>query len=191
MRSILLTILLTLTLTFAASCARFSQGNVQKAEMQPSPSQAPQPQATSRFPTPAGLVNDYANVLDAESKTRLDALLTKLKTKSNIEFAVVTIETTKGEPIFDYSLALTKEWGLGPKDASGGGMLFLMALKDRRWRLQVSRSLEKDLPDDVCKKLGDESVPLYKKGDFAGGIEKYVIALIERLEKQRNFSLDN
>lgn len=158
--------------------------------MQPSPSQAPQPQATSRFPTPAGLVNDFANVLDAESKTRLDALLTELKAKSNIEFAIVTIETTKGEPIFDYSLALAKEWGLGPKDASGGGIVFLMAIKDRQWRLQVSRSLEKDLPDDVCKKLGDQSVPLYKKGDFAGGIEKYVIALIERLEKQRNFSLN-
>jgi len=189
MRSILLPLLLTLTLTFVASCARFSQGNVQKAEMQPSPSQAPQPQATSRFPTPAGLVNDYANVLDAESKTRLDALLTKLKTKSNIEFAVVTVETTKGEPISDYSIALAREWGVGRATPEGGGMVFLMAIKDRQWRLQVSRSLEKDLPDDVCKNLGDQSVALYKKGNFAAGIEKYVIALIKRLEQTRGKSL--
>jgi uncharacterized protein len=159
--------------------------------MQPSPSQSqpPQPQATSRFPTPAGLVNDFANVLDAESKTRLDALLTKLKTNSNIEFAVVTVETTKGEPIADYSIALAREWGVGPKAGEGGGIVFLMAIKDRQWRLQVSRSLEKDLPDDVCKKLGDQSVPLYKKGDFAGGIEKYVISIIRRLEQTRGKSL--
>lgn len=157
--------------------------------MKPSQSPAPQPQATSRFPVPTGLVNDYANVLDADSRVRLDALVTELKTKANIEFAIVTIETTKGEPIFDYSLALAKEWGLGPKDASGGGILFLMAIKDRQWRLQVSRSLEQDLPDDVSKKLGDESVPLYKKNDYAGGIEKYVISIIRRLEQTRGKSL--
>src|SRR5688572_12014690 len=169
MRSKLFIAIFVLSVACISSCARFSKESVKK-EISAQPQAAPQ--VTSRFPVPTGLVNDYANVLDAESKTSLDALLNKLKTKSNIEFAVVTIETTKGEPIFDYSLALAKEWGMGPKDASGGGMLFLMAIKDRQWRLQVSRSLEKDLPDDVCKKLGDQSMPLYKKGDFAGGIEK-------------------
>jgi uncharacterized protein len=175
-------LLLVLSLAFFTSCRRFSKETVRS---EPTPT----PRASSRFPAPNGLVNDYANVIDGESRMRLETLLTKLKTKSNIEFAIVTIETTNGEPIFDYSLALAKEWGMGPKDASGGGILFLMAIKDRQWRLQVTRSLEKELPDDVCKKLGDESVPLYKKGDVAGGIEKYVIALIERLKQTRGNSL--
>ena len=190
MKSAALTLVVFLSVACFSSCARLSKDTVQK-EPTPQPQAILQasPQATSRFPVPTGFVNDYANVLDTDSRMRLEALLTKLKTKSNIEFAVVTVETTKGEPIFDYSLALAKEWGIGPKDASGGGMLLLMAIKDRQWRLQVSRSLEKDLPDDVCKKLGDQSVPLFKKGDFAGGIEKYVIALIQRLEQTRDKSL--
>lgn len=121
---------------------------------------------------------------------RLNALLASLKTKANIEFAIVTIETTKSEPISDYSLALAKEWGIGSKDESGGGMLFLMAIKDRQWRLQVSRTLEKDLPDEVCKELGTQSAPLYKKGDYAGGIEKYTMALIKRLGQRRGFTLE-
>jgi len=54
----------------------------------------------------------------------------------------------------------------------------------------VSRTLEADLPNDVCKELGDQSEELYKKGDYGGGVEKYVAALIKRLEEQRKFNLN-
>jgi len=144
----------------------------------------------SLLPRPTGFVNDYANVFDSNSKQRLESLLVKLREKANIEFAVVTVDTTNGQPIFDYSLALAREWGVGPKDRSqGGGLLLLLAIKDRQWRLQVSRSLEKDLPDDVCKELGDKSVEMYKQGRYVEGIEKYVKALISRLENVKGFSL--
>jgi uncharacterized protein len=152
--------------------------------------QSQNPQTKAEFPRPTGFVNDYANVFDSNSKQRLESLLVKLREKANIEFAVVTVDTTNGQPIFDYSLALAREWGVGPKDSSkGGGLLLLLAIKDRQWRLQVSRSLEKDLPDDVCKELGDKSVEMYQQGRYVEGIEKYVNALINRLENVKGFSL--
>jgi uncharacterized protein len=157
-----------------------------------SQTQSPQPKAETKslFPRPTGFVNDYANVFDANSKQRLESLLARLREKANIEFAVVTVETTNGQPIFDYSLALAREWGVGPKDSSqGGGLLLLLAVKDRQWRLQVSRSLEKDLPNDVCKELGEQSVEMYHQGRYVEGIEKYVNALISRLENAKGFSL--
>lgn len=46
----------------------------------------------------------------------------------------------------------------------------------------MSRSLEKDLPDDVCKELGDQSREMYQQGRYVEGIEKYVNAIINRLE---------
>lgn len=155
-------------------------------------SQSPQTKAelNSLLPRPTGFVNDYANVFDSNSKQRLESLLAKLRDKANIEFAVVTVDTTNGQPVFDYSLALAREWGVGPKDKSqGGGLLLLLAIKDRQWRLQVSRNLEKDLPDDVCKELGDKSVEMYHQGRYVEGIEKYVNALINRLENVKGFSL--
>ena len=155
-------------------------------------SQSPQTKAEikSLLPRPSGFVNDYANVFDSNSKQRLESLLGKLREKANIEFAVVTVDTTNGQPIFDYSLALAKEWGVGPKDPSkGGGLLLLLAIKDREWRLQVSRSLEKDLPNDVCKQLGDQSKEMYRQGRYVEGVEKYVKALINRLENAKGFSL--
>ena len=172
------------------SCKLTQRGEVNNSTPSPSPT-ASTTLITPRLPYPKTLVSDHANVFEEKAEARLEALLTKLKEKSNIEFAVATVDTTKGESIFNYSIAVAREWGIGPKDSSqGGGMLLMLAIKDRKWHLQVSRSLEKDLPNEVCKELGQQSEPLYAKGDYAGGAEKYVAALIERLEKLRNFSTE-
>lgn len=151
-----------------------------------------EPKVESPLPPPTGFVNDYANVLDGETEARLESALKELRDKSGVEFAVVTVETTGDQTIFDYSLAVAKGWGIGPKDTSkGGGLLLLIATKDRKWRLQVSRSLEKDLPDEECKRLGDESLGLYRNGKVAEGATKYVGALVARLEELRGFKLSN
>lgn len=162
-------------------------------------SSAPSPQnlnveekVKSPLPPPVGFVNDYANVFDGESEARLESALRELKEKSAVEFAVVTVETTGGQPIFDYSLAVAKGWGIGPKDTSkGGGLLLLLATKDRKWRLQVSRSLEKDLPDEECKRLAVVMEELCGKGKWAEGITNYAGALIAKLEELKGFKLNN
>ena len=186
---------LLLLLSVGHSCS-FNAGSRVGNISSPSPEAAPlnhgkQPETKNPLPPRTGFVNDYANVFDSESKARLESALTELSDKSNIEFAVVTIETTGGQPIFDYSLAVAKGWGVGPKDTSkGGGLLLMLAIKDRDWRIQVGRSLEKDLPDEVCKELGDHSQDLYRQGKYAEGIIKYVKVIIERLERVRGFKLN-
>lgn len=185
------TVLLFLFVSFSllsTSCTSFNR-RVVNGNAAPSPTASPSGERTSRLPTPIGFVNDFANVIDSESEARLEALLTKLKDIAKIEFAVVTIDTTAGEPLFDFSLAVAREWGIGPRTSDGGGLLLMVAIEDRAWRLQVSRSLEQDLPDEVSKQLGDQSELLYQQGNYAAGIEKYVVALIERLEMKRNFSI--
>ena len=189
--------LVRVLLVAALSCSCSFKGVPSVSTSSPSPepqlvnaSQHPA-EAKPTLPPPTGFVSDFANVIDTESKERLQQALTELKDKSDIELNVVTIETTGGQPIFDYSLALAKEWGIGPKDLSkGGGILLMLAIKDRDWRIQISRSLEKDLPDEVCKALGDQSRDLYRQGRYGEGITKYVKAIIERLEGLRKFKLD-
>jgi len=150
------------------------------------------PKVESPLPRPTGFVNDYANVFDSESEARLESALKELSDKSDVEFAVVTVETTGGRPIFEYSLDVARGWGIGPKDTSrGGGLLLMLATKDQQWRLQVSRSLEKDLPDDECKRLGEESVEFYREGKYAEGATKYVGALVAKLEEARGFKLSS
>src|ERR687889_758431 len=81
-----------------------SKGNTFRSSLEDTSSnQNKQSEAKSPLPSPTGLVNDYAGVFAPESKARLEAVLRELREKSDIEFAVVTVETTGEQPIFDYS----------------------------------------------------------------------------------------
>ena len=152
--------------------------------------QAPQASVASPSPTPTprilptrnGSINDYANVLSAADKKRLDSLLAKFLRERDAEFAIATIETTNGEPLFDYSLALARDWKVGTK--SGRGLLLVLAIKDRQWRLQITKALEPELPDAVTKELGDRSAQFYKRGEWVKGIEQYVKAIGEKLKRK-------
>jgi uncharacterized membrane protein YgcG len=139
----------------------------------------------SLLPPPTGFVNDFAKVVDARTKQQLEDKLAALKKTSGIEFAVVTVETTGERDIFDYSIDVACGWGVGPAlDRQGGGLLLLVAIKDRKWRVQVSRGLEADLPDYMVKEIGDIVVPSFRRGDYGAGIlgcvDHYIARLVER-----------
>lgn len=140
------------------------------------------------LPQPVGFVNDFAKVLDEKAKTRLEELVGRLKERGDIEFAVVTVETTGKQDIFDYSLMLARSWGVGSKPR-GDGLLLMVAVNDRKWRIQVSRSLEADLPNDVVEELGRLMHEPFRAGRYGEGLTKCVEALSTRLGKRRGFNL--
>jgi len=144
----------------------------------------PSPSATlSSLPKPNGLVNDYANVFELSAKNRLGLTVEELRRDVDVEFGIATVDTTNGASIFDYSLALAREWKLG--GGSGRGLLLVLAIKDRQWQLQVSETLRMDLPDAVCKELAEPSVKLYAQGKYAEGVDRYVRAIWDRLKAKR------
>lgn len=142
----------------------------------------------SPLPAPAAFVSDFANVFDDGRRRQLEDKLARLKRRANVELAVVTVETTGGQDISDYSLAVACGWGVGPPEGEeGGGLLLLLAVKDRRWRIQVSERLRGDLPDEEVKELGDRMIPHLRAGDYGRGLETGADALIARLAEKRNF----
>lgn len=148
--------------------------------------------ARSPLPPPTGLVNDYAGALAAEQKHALEARLTRLKERARVEFAVAIVETTGGADIDDYSLSVARGWGVGPpKEQGGGGLLLLFALKDRRWRLQVSRSLEADLPNGVSAEVGEGMKPHLQRGDFDAALGAFVEGVVRRLAARRGFDAED
>ena len=110
----------------------------------------------SPLPAPTGYVNDYAKVIDDGTKSRMETTLTNLDRQHQIQFAVVTVDTTNGREIFDYSLAVARGWGIGSKDTQKASLLLLVAIKDRKYYTQVSRHLEGDLPDGLVGQIQRE-----------------------------------
>jgi uncharacterized protein len=114
---------------------------------------------------PLGYVSDFANVLSPEGKAQLTALCTEVDQKAKAQIAVVTVPTTNGQDIFDFSLALATKWGVGPKQASRG-VLILYATNDHKYWTQVGYGLEGILPDGKVGGFGREAVPILRQGNY-------------------------
>src|SRR5215210_6329479 len=72
----------------------------------------------SPLPAPTSPVMDYAGVLDAGTKQSVEKRIIELRDRTNpkVELAVAIVKTTGERPIFDYSLAVARGWGIGSKD---------------------------------------------------------------------------
>src|ERR1700730_13995777 len=147
--------------------------------------------AQSPLPKPTGYVNDYAGVVDSATKDRLETTLGNLDKQQSIQFAVVTIDTTGGQDIFDYSLAVARGWGIGSKDTSKPSLLLLAAIKDRKYFTQVSRHLEGDLPDGLVGQIQRERlVPPVREGQYGKGLSDTVETYITTVATKDGFSTD-
>jgi len=110
------------------------------------------------FPRPTGYVNDFANVVDAPTKDQLSALCAEVDKKTKAQIAVVTVQTLAGSSIEDYALHLFNEWGIGHKE-DNRGLLILLSLGERKYRIEVGRGFETLFPNDRVAKIGAEMVP--------------------------------
>jgi uncharacterized protein len=123
-----------------------------------------QAQSTPEY-KPQGYVNDFANVLNQATLEQLTSLCTEVDQKAHAQIAIVTVPTTNGQPIEDYSIALATKWGVGPKQSSRG-ILILFAVNDHKYWTQVGYGLEPILPDGKVGSFGREAVPILREGNY-------------------------
>ncbi|MBA3514480.1 MAG: TPM domain-containing protein [Pyrinomonadaceae bacterium] len=143
------------------------------------------------LPEPFTPVADYANVIEPDTRRRLEAIYTNLKQRADIEFAVVIVPTTGERDIFEYSLDIARGWGIGSKEGEKNGFLLVVAVNDRKYFTQVSNHLEGDLTDGLVGQIQRERlVPQFRRGNYNQGIYDTIQAYIATLAEKRGFSIE-
>ncbi|GAB4380599.1 MAG: hypothetical protein Kow0075_12010 [Salibacteraceae bacterium] len=127
------------------------------------------------------LVNDYAGVLSANEIESLENRLVAYADSTTVQIAVVIIPTLGGDDLFDFSHRLASAWGIGAA-ASNNGVLFLIAMEDRKMRIHTGYGAEGGLPDALAKRIIElEVVPEFRKGNYFEGINRGVGAIMKAL----------
>jgi len=107
---------------------------------------------------PQGYVSDFAGVIDRGSRAELERYCARLEQKTGVQLAFVTLDTLGGEPIEDVANAIYRAWGVGQKGKNEGALL-LLAIRDRKHRLEVGYGLEPIIPDGFAGSLLREMRP--------------------------------
>lgn len=120
---------------------------------------------------PQGYVTDQTHTLDKNDIYHLNLISSKLKETTDAEFATLIIHSLDNEPIEDAAIRIFDEWKIGDKQKENGA-LFLVALQDKKMRLEIGYGLEDVITDSQAGTILDTAVlPHFKKGHFRNGIQ--------------------
>jgi uncharacterized protein len=129
-------------------------------------------------PALTGRVVDLTGTLSGAAVARIESKLAEFETKKGTQFAVLIVPTTEPEDIEQFGIRVADQWQLGRKGVDDGAIL-LVAKQDRRVRIEVGKGLEGALPDVIASRIvGDTITPLFKQGNFDGGVEAGVGRMI-------------
>jgi uncharacterized protein len=133
------------------------------------------------LPALTGRVVDQANVISPAQRASLEGKLKALEDKSGIQLVVATIVSLEGQEIESYANQLFRAWRIG-QEKKNNGVLFLIAPKDHKVRIEVGYGLEGTLTDATSKIIILNAVaPRFKAGDFDGGIARGVDDIVTTL----------
>ena len=133
-------------------------------------------------PALKGRVNDYGNIISAATETQLDQFLQQLEQTDSTQIAVLTIASLEGESLEGFSLKVVENWKIGQAETDNGALL-LVAVSDRKIRIEVGYGLEGSLTDlQAGRIIRNVILPKFKQGNFDQGIIDGVSAMIQTVK---------
>jgi uncharacterized protein len=129
-------------------------------------------------------VNDYAGVITPAQENKIADLLIAHRKKTGVQVAVLTVGTTGKMSIEEFSLKTAEKWGGGSKERDDG-LLFTVAVNDRRMRIEVGYGLEGYITDLRAGRILDGIRADFKKYAYGQGIEKAVKEIILHTDELR------
>ena len=133
-------------------------------------------------PPLTGRVMDLAHVLPADVAAALASDLEAHEAQTSNQVAVLILSSLDGEPLEEFAHRVATTWKLGQK-GTDNGVLFLIAIRDRKVRIEVGYGLEGTLTDvRSVHIIRNEIVPRFRAGDYPGGIKAGVDAILKTID---------
>ena len=138
-------------------------------------------------------MNDFAKVIDATSAAQMDRMIRALQAASGDVVVVATVPTV--EPYGDIREMAVKLFanqgrGIGQK-GKDNGLLILLALKERRVRIEVGYGLEQWVTDGFAGEASrDFMTPRFREGRYGAGLLAGTERVVGRIAQGRNIRLE-
>ena len=130
---------------------------------------------------PVGYVNDFASVLEAQSRAELEDLIQRLRAATGAEIAVVTLPSIGNYNPAEVALAIGRKWKVGAKAEIGdprrnAGLVLLLVPRrsgdpsSGQIRIEVGQGLEGIVTDAAAGGVRDLMRPDLAAGRYGPGL---------------------
>lgn len=137
-------------------------------------------------------VNDFAHAIDSASAAEMDREIRALKAASGDVVVVATIDTfAPYGDIREYAVKMFENHGHGIGDkGKDNGLLVLLAVKDRRVRVEVGYDLEQFVTDGFAGEVSRTVMaPAFARGEYGAGLRAGAQRLIARIAQSRGVTI--
>ncbi|MBA4424045.1 MAG: hypothetical protein C0390_13275 [Syntrophus sp. (in: bacteria)] len=146
-------------------------------------------EAAETFPKPTGAVNDFAGVISAQYKSRMENLAKEVLEKTGTAIVVATVDTIGDNDPSDYANRLYQAWGIGKKGEDKGVLIFL-ATQERKVRIETGYGVEGIIPDGLAGEILDrDAIPYFKQGDYGRGFYEAMASVSSVVAKAAGVTL--
>lgn len=141
-------------------------------------------------PTTYKYLNDYVGVINDSDAKSIISIGKELEDKTGSQAIVVVIDSTNGVPIEDYAIKLFRNWGIGQKNKDNG-LLILLSVNDKAWRVEVGRGFEGAIPDALSNRVMESiAKPSFINGNYGEGLLKSYSVLSDYMANEYGTTLD-
>jgi len=135
------------------------------------------------IPKPVGFINDFAKVIDENTKHKIELIIKDTYEKTQIPIVILTMPNINDMDYNEYANLVYNKWGIGKKGIDKGILIFV-ALKERKLKIETGYGVEEILPDGLVGEIRDRYlVPYFKQGKFGEGLYQGVKAISLILQK--------
>lgn len=150
--------------------------------------------AWAQTPAPPALtapVNDFGDVIDAASAEQLDRIIRALQAASGDVIVVATVKTLAPYgTIEEYAVRMFESAGIGAADTDNGALI-LVAVDDRKVRIEVGYGLEEFITDGYAGDIiRTHLLPAFRQGQYGPGLVEATRTIAWRLADARGVTLD-
>lgn len=139
------------------------------------------------IPQLTGPVVDEAGKLSPEQNRALSQALANYYQQTKNQLQVLIVDSLQGEVLEDFSIKVAEKWKIGTKE--GTGVILLVALAERKLRIEVGQGLEGALTDAQAGRIiNDHISPNFRQGNFYEGIASGLVMISRALGPEIRFS---
>lgn len=145
----------------------------------------PSVRGQEKVPAPTTHVSDSAQAIEEQAKGQLENILANLQLRSGINFTIAIVKTTGGSDLYDFSLALARDWDIGFRNSSNKSLLLVISVDDKNSLTQMSKGVAKLLPEGALGELSTRLGRSISSGRLSegllAGMQRFVIELSGKL----------